>query len=80
MFGATKGPNTSQYDFKGTSVSSFLYSSNHLPPLTNPRLPVLEEPAEEEHQEDPSPTREEGSATILRIRPMNLKVPSTEMP
>ena len=78
MFGATKGPNTSQYDFKGTSVPLFSFSSNHHPRPTNPHPPEPEEPVEEEHQEDHNLTREEDSATNSKIKPTNLKAPNTE--
>ena len=63
MFGATKGPNSSQYDFKGTSVTFNLFSSNPHLPLINPHLPEPEELAEAEHQDVLNLIREEGLAT-----------------
>ena len=79
MFGATKGPNSSQYDFTGTSVNHSLFSLNHHHLPTSPLPPELEVPVVEEHLEDHNPTREEVSATSLQTKPMNWKVPSTVM-
>ena len=80
MFGATKGPNSSQYDFKGTSVLQPLFSWNHLPLLINPHLPELEELVVEEQLEDLNLTKEEGSAISFKIKLTNSKVPNTETP
>ena len=79
MFGATKGPNSSQYDFKGTSVTFNLFSSNPHLPLINLHLPGPEELAEVEHQEDLNPIREEDLATNLQIKLTNSKEQSTGM-
>lgn len=65
MFGLgqqAKVPNTSQYDFKGASVTPNPLRSNHPPVPINPPLleqAMLDQPPEEEQLADPSPTRAE---------------------
>ena len=86
MFGMSqqaKVPNSSQYDFKGASVSLSPLRSSLLLAPTNPLLRAQATPAPHPEQEQPavlSPTRAEASATNSLTRPINLKAPNTELP
>lgn len=78
MFGA-KGPNSSQYDFKGTTVCSSLFSKNHPQVLTNPLLreQVALSVARLE-LEDHNPTKEEAFPISFKTKQMNSRAPNTE--
>jgi hypothetical protein len=80
MFGA-KGPNSSQYDFKGTTVSLTLCSKNHLQALTSP--PLQEQVAllaAKQVLEDHNLTKDGASQTSFKTRLMSSREPNTELP
>lgn len=74
-----KGPNSSQYDFKGTSVYQLLQSKNPLQAPISPLLPEQEALAVEP-QAVLNQIKEEDSPTSSRIKQMNSKAPNTEPP
>jgi hypothetical protein len=76
MFGA-KGPNSSQYDFKGTTVHLTKFSLNHLLAHTNPLHPAQVEllAAMQEQLADHNPTKEEAFPTNFRIKLINSRAP-----
>lgn len=79
MFG-NKGPNSSQYDFKGTTVPEPLFSSS-LPPAPTSLLPPEQEAPSPEAVEPlaaHNPTRVEASQTSSRIKQMSSKVLNIE--
>jgi|LakMenEpi03Aug12_release.lakeMendotaPanAssembly.Ray.scaffolds.fasta_scaffold4581698_1 hypothetical protein len=79
MFGA-KGPNSSQYDFKGTTVYLIKYSSNHLPAHTSLLRLVQAEllVAMQEQLADHNQTKAEGFQINCKIKPINSKAPDTK--
>jgi len=78
MFGA-KGPNSSQYDFKGTTVHLSSFRPNRLLLPTSPLL-LVRVALVVELQADLSHKKEQASPTNLQTKPTNSRVPSTEMP
>jgi len=78
MFGA-KGPNSSQYDFKGNTVNLSKFSSNHLQAHTNPLHPVQVAPsvAMQEQLVDHNPTKVEVFPTNFRIKQINSRAQDT---
>ena len=79
MFGA-KGPNSSQYDFKGTTVHLIKYSLNHLPAHTSLLHPVQVAPSAAmlEQLEDHNQTKAEAFPTNFKIKPINSKAQDTK--
>lgn len=78
MFGA-KGPNSSQYDFKGTTVHLTKFSSNHPPAHTNLLLLAQVAPlvAMQEQLADHNQTKEEAFPTNFRIKLINSRALDT---
>ena len=71
MFG-TKGPNSSQYDFKGTTVSLTLCSKKRLQALTN--LPLQEQAVQsavKQELEDHNPIKDAAFQISFKIRLIN---------
>lgn len=75
-----KGPNSSQYDFKGTSVHSLLLSIN-LPQVHTSRPHLVQEAQVDlEPLVDLNLTKAEASQTNSLIKPTNSKALNTELP
>lgn len=77
MFGA-KGPNSSQYDFKGTSVLFSSFRLSLLLHLTNLLRHVQAEQAEV-HQEDLNPIKAVVFPTNYKTKPTNFREQNTGM-